>query len=477
VNPLGAPFLLTLTRPAGFELDYHSGLLHFFWFESECQNGDDDGGGSQKLTPSPRLLEASVYAPQWTAFFKEYRKSSEHAHLLSRSLHLIDAGPNASTPPQRARSENCELKRILFFYNLDSRSAYFDAGTWAQLGKAAAVLGAWTIRLAFDPINPSQFYDRTRTAGDRTAELRGEPTLQAFPRQENSFKYCDENKSTSLKCFSFESANLGKRRFIAVGPQEFITRYLDIPPKERHVYEIIREGHPCRGYFDIEFSRESNPDIDGDALVRRLVSMICWKFYDLYGFELDERDFINLDSSNSTKFSQHLIMNIVRPLSNPNMDTSSCGDKYNSHQIISSEVDFIERLQYGNHESNYLVCIRVNDGAEFLFPDNSHVGSFVSRLISDMLENSASSSERFEGGVCPKSYFSDFWVWDRDHKTRSNIVDLCVYSRNRAFRLLLSSKYGKETILSVNPNHNYNHRLCFEKYFEHFAAKIIHFFS
>jgi hypothetical protein len=31
------------------------------------------------------------------------------------------------------------------------------------------------------------------------------------------------------------------------------TRYSRMSPKSRHVYEIIREGSPCRAYFDIEY--------------------------------------------------------------------------------------------------------------------------------------------------------------------------------------------------------------------------------
>lgn len=46
-------------------------------------------------------------------------------------------------------------------------------------------------------------------------------------------------------------------------------------PALRHVYEIIREGAPCRMYFDLEFARGCNEDLDGDALVRAWINVVA----------------------------------------------------------------------------------------------------------------------------------------------------------------------------------------------------------
>lgn len=43
----------------------------------------------------------------------------------------------------------------------------------------------------------------------------------------------------------------------------------------RHVYEIIREGSPCRMYFDLEFARAHNPGLDGEGLVQSWISVVA----------------------------------------------------------------------------------------------------------------------------------------------------------------------------------------------------------
>lgn len=46
-------------------------------------------------------------------------------------------------------------------------------------------------------------------------------------------------------------------------------------PPLRHVYEIIREGSPCRMYFDLEFARAHNPGLDGEWLVRSWINVVA----------------------------------------------------------------------------------------------------------------------------------------------------------------------------------------------------------
>ena len=46
-----------------------------------------------------------------------------------------------------------------------------------------------------------------------------------------------------------ESGPNGARRFIVSTYAEFWRRYEAVPPKQRHHYEIIREGAPCHLYF------------------------------------------------------------------------------------------------------------------------------------------------------------------------------------------------------------------------------------
>lgn len=53
------------------------------------------------------------------------------------------------------------------------------------------------------------------------------------------------------RVFSFEDAREGKRRFLVSSFASFWANYVHTQLTQRHVYEIIREGVPCRLYFDL----------------------------------------------------------------------------------------------------------------------------------------------------------------------------------------------------------------------------------
>lgn len=118
------------------------------------------------------------------------------------------------------------------------------------------------------------------------------PISSSFPRQQEAFEFADQvaafrrQKKASFgassgytmaetpRVFSFENANDGKRRFLVASFAEFWKNYKTTRDDQRHVYEIIREGVPCRLYFDLEFKRSINLHVDGNALVARLVSLL-----------------------------------------------------------------------------------------------------------------------------------------------------------------------------------------------------------
>lgn len=443
--------------PGTFEANTSTGTLRLTWHEPQYFDDDeavsnDESVAQSRVQPPLFPTETTLVAIQWLVSFDATSPSS----------------PNGAGCGQSGAKGY--FRRVHFtLMHLEPRTAAFDADSWRQLGNIATSLRRKlpSPSLTLFTIAPSKFFDKRFSSheGTSSSDAQLKSTLKSFARQESAFRHCDALSSVPLKCFSFESADMGRRRFITVSPEEFVDRYLAIPLADRHVYEIIREGYPCRGYFDIEFATESNVGVDGNALVRRLVLFICWKFYDLFGIEIDERDFINLDSSNETKFSQHLIMNIVRPSS----EQSRRSGVHPDTSPVCGAVE-LESLRFGGNDDNYVVRMLTDNTVEYLFPSNAHVGSFVSRLVSDMLienecplspamkEGMETDNGPFEGGITPKPQFLEFWVWDKNHTSRINFVDLCVYSRNRAFRLVSSCKYGKATSLSVNQDNFYNTR-------------------
>ncbi|KAG7392264.1 hypothetical protein PHYPSEUDO_001368 [Phytophthora pseudosyringae] len=243
------------------------------------------------------------------------------------------------------------------------------------------------------------------------------PILSSFPRQQDAFEFADQvaalrrrvkairGASPSIgadsdripRVFSFESAGDGKRRFLVASFAEFWKNYTKTHADHRHVYEIIREGVPCRLYFDLEFKRGINPHVDGNSLVARLVSLLQLQLYRKYGIRVHHRDIYQLDSSTPAKFSRHLIFHFPE----------------------------------GN-----------------LFTDNLHAGAFVREFISDLVvfnDEDAGNLEALEQLRTPFLVNTES-VDDPAHK-KQLFIDTGVYTRNRMFRVLGSSKFKKQAIL------------------------------
>ncbi|KAL6768087.1 hypothetical protein ACKKBF_B37745 [Auxenochlorella protothecoides x Auxenochlorella symbiontica] len=188
------------------------------------------------------------------------------------------------------------------------------------------------------------------------------------------------------RVWSMETSGDGKRRFLVSTVTNFYRRYSDMLPHHRHYYEIIREGQPCHIYFDLEFSRALNPDKDGPAAIQSLLEALSCLLQEELGMSLDIADVVELDSSTPSKFSRHLILRIP------------------GHAFAS----------------------------------NAHVGALVRQLC---------ARARKRGPDGPLAI-----VADSPHLNGGLplLVDEAVYSRNRAFRLLLSSKAGKEATLQCS---------------------------
>ncbi|KAI8564889.1 hypothetical protein RHMOL_Rhmol03G0217800 [Rhododendron molle] len=164
-------------------------------------------------------------------------------------------------------------------------------------------------------------------------------------------------------------------------------RYKNMNPRFRHHYEVIQEGLPCHLYFDLEFNKRDNTKKDGDEMVDLLITVVFDALSDKYGIQGDHDWIVELDSSTEAKFSRHLII----------------------------------RLQ------------------KTAFKDNSHAGAFIAEICS-RINNEKGSDRKFEKLFVSKDTSS------ADIPSQI-FVDTAVYSRNRCFRLPLSSKAGKNSVL------------------------------
>lgn len=99
---------------------------------------------------------------------------------------------------------------------------------------------------------------------------------RTFYRQEDAFAFCDSCR-TALHTFSYEVPGMdgGKRKFLVTTYETLASRYLKMPADKRHIYELIREGRPCKLYFDLEYARHDCPTLtaaDDDALIETFIT-------------------------------------------------------------------------------------------------------------------------------------------------------------------------------------------------------------
>ncbi|KAK9672585.1 hypothetical protein RND81_12G110100 [Saponaria officinalis] len=223
-------------------------------------------------------------------------------------------------------------------------------------------------------------------AGRRKSNLRSQ-IWATFPKQDEAVKFTKEHANENVRIFSYQDHFNGQRRFLVSTYQEFWRRYKNMNPRCRHHYEVIQEGLPCHLYFDLEFNRLENREKDGDQMVDLLVSVIFEALNEKYQLHGEQDWVVELDSSTEAKFSRHLVLRIPKAA----------------------------------------------------FKDNSHAGAFVSEICS-RIRNASEKDARFQQlfvikdsscDGCPTQLF----------------VDNAVYSRNRCFRLALSSKAGKTSVL------------------------------
>lgn len=211
--------------------------------------------------------------------------------------------------------------------------------------------------------------------------------------------------SMEPRIFAEETSTTGKRRYIVGHLGRFLQHYWrERDPRSRHCYELIREGTPCRMYFDLEFCRISNPQIcpsESEVLMTEFISELCFEFQLVHDISIDRSCIVDLDSTTEKKFSRHLIVHL--PNQQLFADARSAG-------VFAKT--FVERLA---HElSTGTLSQRRQTLAKHLFVNQKPASN----------PNESSNKE-----TC--------------------FVDLGVYTKNRLFRILGSTKFGKPSFAAL----------------------------
>ena len=203
-----------------------------------------------------------------------------------------------------------------------------------------------------------------------------------------------------------------KRFFIVATRAEFHATYIRIQPEHRNFYEVITENDYCRLHFDIECSRELNPDFNYESAMEIFKNRVSREFGMSLAHNFDpdtisrlidgsmcHEMFLEMDSTNNKKFSRHLVLN-MRP-----------------------GVFFKNNIDVGNFVDSLMHKIH----CESLFMKNSTTFADISG--SENMQNTRAMRR--------------LYVLDSKGGTvfRKLMIDTTIYTRDRQFRLVLSSKY------------------------------------
>eukprot|EP00930_Biecheleria_cincta_P047473 TRINITY_DN3291_c0_g1_i1.p1 TRINITY_DN3291_c0_g1~~TRINITY_DN3291_c0_g1_i1.p1 ORF type:complete len:506 (+),score=76.31 TRINITY_DN3291_c0_g1_i1:52-1518(+) len=212
----------------------------------------------------------------------------------------------------------------------------------------------------------------------------------AFKKQAEAMEYRDSlvedrQYSSSQIGIFAEEVSSQGQRRFFVNTYAGFAANLSLRPPGSHFYEVIAENRPCWLYFDLEFCKLANPYLDPKAVMAQFRATLS-DFCAESGIQFDESTAVYFDSSTEKKFSSHVI---------------------------------VRRLAFEN---------------------NRKAGKFVEMMISFSRRMRRRDSRR------------DLMFVRRDLddiEATSSVIDASVYSKNRCFRLLWQSKFGKTAVLRL----------------------------
>ncbi|GAM18005.1 hypothetical protein SAMD00019534_011800 [Acytostelium subglobosum LB1] len=221
-------------------------------------------------------------------------------------------------------------------------------------------------------------------------------------------QYDDWMDTAMSKTFAREINNTGSREFVVIRSYEaFWKQYYG--EKDKYYNEVIAESDACHLYLDVEYMRKCNPHLDGrseqviDVLIKQMIKAIDHELH----IKTTRDDVLDLDSSTPAKFSRHLIWHIQGHYFSNNIDVG----RFVKH--------FIQRCEH---------CL--------LF-DKDKLMESQEESDKDMLD------------------MLHYLLVRNDNGATVSVIDGGVYTKNRTFRLFLSSKFGKNQPLLLSKTNTY----------------------
>ena len=129
--------------------------------------------------------------------------------------------------------------------------------------------------------------------------------MKCFSKQVQALEYLKSNSNKELKVFSREFDNSGRRYFIVASEHDFWLEYQKC--REKNHYEVILSDSISKLYLDLEFPKEGNEGKDGEEMCKLLVSKVLDCLLNSFNHSCTTKDVLVLDSSNQSKYSNHVI--------------------------------------------------------------------------------------------------------------------------------------------------------------------------
>lgn len=234
---------------------------------------------------------------------------------------------------------------------------------------------------------------------------------QVFFRQADAFDFASKQEE-DVRVFAVESKELkgvGSRKYIVSTVTEFWFYYKQLGVDSRHFYEVIEEDRTCHLYFDLEYLKHLNTEKDEFEILDLWIKFVC--DFLLYNLKIksDKNNVVILDSSTTNKFSYHLIWHLKN----------------------------------------------------VVFLNNIHVGYFVKDMcfkLKQFLNNSGNESETawFKKLRYKERLKKLITITSDISKLPCLFVDEGVYTKNRNFRLYMSSKISKNVNLNLSSFSNFD---------------------
>lgn len=247
---------------------------------------------------------------------------------------------------------------------------------------------------------------------------------RTFPRQQLALDFAKKCRY-GVGVFSWEDKKFGmkgQRHYLVCSYYNFVNTYIEDVikyNKKQHFYEVITEKYACRLYFDIEYSVVCNPYLNGIDTLNIFIDYICYCLLLCYNLRCFRHNVLDLDSSSPQKFSHHIVFHLAN------------GSIFQNNLEMGKFVNFV---------CDQLRLMKSNQPTVLMLQEVKAINklNWKSKIVK-----------------CPsKSQLMQIFI-ATNKGTELLICDESVYTKNRNFRLYLSTKLCKENFLKLAKNNTF----------------------